>query len=185
MLILSGGDLEYLARPDVRRYIAGQREMARETNNAYELRLFHGQGPECSWQKLDAIVHAFEAGHDSILWLDPDVEVRKHVCRLEFPSKLAFSWDSQGICCGAFYVAGIDNSTLFAIARIIGQLPERLDSQYGVYKYEQNTIKHLLMTTSAWKYDCIPQSFISNPDSSPADRDVAVMHHHWITGHNL
>ena len=183
-LLLSGGDLDYLARSDCRKYLAGQQKFALARDWEFKCAVFNGKGPECSWQKLGQILFWFNAGFNEILWLDPDVEVRKLDRELGLTHDLIFSADAQGLCCGAFFIRGEHSASLIATAMLIGRLPARVDAQYGVYKYEQNTIKHLVLTTSAWKYESFHHDEIACNDSPKSTVADCTMYHHWITGLN-
>lgn len=105
------------------------------------------------------------------LWLDADCVVQRPEAALpDMDRPLAFSQDRLGLCCGAF--AG-RATVIRALARSVLDLGPANDTRTG----DQDRVKELVPQPDLW-----PESFISNPESSPADRAAAWAHHAWANG---
>lgn len=135
-----------------------------------------------TWATLHEVVRRRNRGYDEVMWIDIDcVFLNPKVNLFEAAyGDISFSVDGHGICAGLYVVRNQAGFELLEIADSIGDLTKEAETKFsGAYKPVQSTIKMLLWATAKWKVGTIPQSAISNHDSSEADISKSSVYHAW------
>lgn len=116
-----------------------------------------------SWNKLLAIVNAFNKGAEWVFWADADsLFIGKNSSFLNYNGNFLINEDSNGICCSHILIKNTSyNKTLLETLLFLGDVKDETKFGKGM-KWEQNALKalqqHFVILT-----DALPPNFVGEP----------------------